>query len=61
MNYFVKIDGARFVSYEGMSEETISTMLADQNLTHEFVSESIYQEAQEFLAQVATQDKGIAS
>ena len=50
MKYFVKIDGARFVSYEGMAQETIIAMLTDQNLTHEFVSESIYQEALEYQA-----------
>ena len=45
MKLFVKIDNARFVSFEGMSEETITAMLTDQNLTYEFVSESIYEEA----------------
>lgn len=45
MNYFVKIDGARFVSYEGMTQEAIIAMLTDQNLAYEFVSESIYQQA----------------
>lgn len=45
MNYFVKIDGARFVSYEGMTQEAITAMLADQNLTYEFVSESDYKQA----------------
>jgi hypothetical protein len=51
MKFFVKIDNARYVSYEGMSEETISTMLAEQNLVYEFVSESIYQEALELFAE----------
>jgi len=45
MKFFVKIDNARFVSYEGMSEDAISAMLINQNLTYEFVSESIYEEA----------------
>ena len=45
MKYFVKIDNARFVSFEGMSEDAISAMLSNQNLTYEFVSESIYEEA----------------
>ena len=50
MKYFVKIDGARFVFYEGMSEETIIAMLTEQNLIHEFVSELVYQETLESLA-----------
>jgi hypothetical protein len=45
MKYFVKVDGTRFVSFEGMSEEAITAMLTNQNLTYEFVSESIYEEA----------------
>jgi hypothetical protein len=45
MNYFVKIDGARFVSYEGMTQETIIAMLTEQNLAYEFVDELAYQEA----------------
>jgi len=59
MKYFVKIDGARFVSYEGMTQEAITAMLADQNLAHEFVSEASYQEALEYqAAQVAAQQAG---
>jgi len=50
MNYFVKIDGARFVSYEGMTQEAIIDMLTEQNLVYEFVSEASYQEALESLA-----------
>jgi len=45
MKFFVKIDNARFVSYEGMSEEAISTMLINQNLAYEFVSEADYEQA----------------
>ena len=50
MNYFVKIDGARFVSYGGMTQEAIIAMLANQNLAYEFVSEASYQEALASLA-----------
>jgi hypothetical protein len=49
MKYFVKIDGARFVSYEGMTQEAIDAMLTDQNLAYEFVNELAYQEALESL------------
>jgi len=49
MKFFVKIDGARFVFYEGMSKEAIDAMLTDQNLVYEFVSELTYQEALESL------------
>jgi hypothetical protein len=49
MKFFVKIDGTRFVSYEGMTQETIMAMLEEQNLAYEFVSESEYQEAFESL------------
>jgi len=45
MIYFVKIDGARFVSYDGMTQETIVAMLTEQNLTYEFVSKSDYEQA----------------
>jgi len=45
MNYFAKIDGARFVSFEGMTQEEIIAMLTEQNLAHEFVDEQTYQEA----------------
>ena len=45
MIYFVKIDGARFVSYDGMTQETIIAMLTEQNLTYEFVSKSDYEQA----------------
>lgn len=45
MKFFVKIDATRFVSYEGMSEEAIAAMLADQNLAYEFVSQSDYEQA----------------
>lgn len=51
MKYFVKIDGARFVSYEGMTQEAIIAMLTEQNLIHEFVSELVYQEALEYQAE----------
>jgi hypothetical protein len=50
MKYFVKIENERFVFYEGMSQEAISTMLTKQNLIYEFVSELTYQEAIESLA-----------
>ena len=44
MKYFVKINGSRFVSYEGMTQETIMAMLAEQNLAYEFVSEADYEQ-----------------
>ena len=50
MNYFVKINNAQFVSYEGMTQEAIIAMLTDQNLAYEFVSEASYKEALESLA-----------
>ena len=51
MKVFAKIDGARFVSYEGMSQETIITMLTEQGLVPEFIDETTY------LAEVAKQEK----
>lgn len=45
MNYFVKIDNARYVSFEGMTEEAIIAMLTEQNFAYEFVDEQAYQEA----------------
>lgn len=45
MIYFVKIDGARFVSYDGMTQETIVAMLTEQNLTYEFVDKADYEQA----------------
>lgn len=45
MIYFVKIDGARFVSYDGMTQETIIAMLTEQNLAYEFVNEADYEQA----------------
>jgi len=45
MKFFVKIDNARYVSYEGMTQEAITAMLAEQNLACEFVSESDYEQA----------------
>lgn len=45
MKFFVKIDNARFVSYDGMTQEAITAMLTDQNLACEFVSESDYEQA----------------
>lgn len=45
MKYFAKIDGARFVSFEGMTQEAIIAMLAKQNLVYEFVSKSDYEQA----------------
>ena len=50
MNYFVKINNAQFVSYEGMTQEAIIAMLTEQNLAHEFVDELAYKEALESLA-----------
>jgi hypothetical protein len=50
MNYFVKIDGAKFVSYEGMTQEAIIAMLNQQNFAYEFIDELAYQEALESLA-----------
>ena len=50
MKYFAKIDGARFVSFEGITQEAIIAMLTEQNLAYEFVSEASYQEALASLA-----------
>ena len=50
MNYFAKIDGKRFVSFEGMTQETIIAMLTEQNFAYEFIDELAYQEALESLA-----------
>jgi hypothetical protein len=41
MKLFARID-SRFISYEGMSEETITAMLAEQNLVPEFIDEATY-------------------
>jgi hypothetical protein len=51
MNFFVKIDNARYVSFEGMSQEAIIAMFNQQNLAYEFVDELAYQEALESFAQ----------
>ena len=45
MNFFVKIDNARYVSFEGMTQEAIVAMFNQQNLAYEFVSESDYKQA----------------
>ena len=50
MNYFVKINNAQFVSYEGMTQEAIIAMLNQQNCTYEFIEKLAYQEALESLA-----------
>ena len=36
--------GESLVFYEGMSEETITNMLTEQNLTFNFIEENIYKE-----------------
>jgi hypothetical protein len=41
MKSFIRLNG-KLVSYEGMSEETIATMLAEQGLTLEFIDEETY-------------------
>ena len=41
MKYFAKINGG-LVSYEGMTEETILTMLTEQGLVPEFIDEATY-------------------
>ena len=41
MKYYAKVNGG-LVSYEGMSQETITQMLAEQNLVPEFISEETY-------------------
>ena len=45
--------GESLVLYEGMSEETITNMLTEQNLTFIFISENIYK--QKVAAYQATQ------
>jgi hypothetical protein len=41
MKLYARINGS-LVSYEGMSQETITQMLAEQNLVPEFISEETY-------------------
>jgi hypothetical protein len=41
MKSFARID-SRLISYEGMSEETIITMLTEQGLVPEFIDEATY-------------------
>ena len=41
MKTFVRLSD-RLVSYEGMSQETIIAMLAEQNIAPEFIDEEIY-------------------
>ena len=41
MKSFAKIEG-RLVSYEGMTEEIIITMLAEQGFVPEFIDEATY-------------------
>lgn len=41
MKSFARIDG-KLVSYEGMSQECIVTMLSEQGLTPEFIDEETY-------------------
>lgn len=45
MKFFVKIDATRFVSYEGMTQEAITAMIAEQNLACEFVNKADYEQA----------------
>jgi hypothetical protein len=41
MKSFAKVDGV-FISYQGMSQETIVNMLAEQGLVPEFIDEATY-------------------
>lgn len=41
MKYFARLNGT-LVTYEGMSEEIIITMLAEQGLVPEFINEATY-------------------
>ena len=41
MKLFVKFN-SKVVAYEGMTQETIIAMLAEQNLVPEFIEEHIY-------------------
>lgn len=43
MKLFARVNGA-LIGYEGMSQETIISMLAEQNLAPEFIEESVYQD-----------------
>ena len=50
MKFFARLNGG-LVSYEGMSQETIVNMLAEQGLVPEFIDEATY------LAEVAALEK----
>ena len=50
MKYFAKLNGG-LVSYEGMTKETIITMLTEQGLVPEFIDEATY------LSEVAALEK----
>jgi hypothetical protein len=41
MKFFARLNGG-LVSYEGMSQETIVNMLAEQGLVAEFIDEATY-------------------
>ena len=41
MKFFARLNGG-LVSYEGMSQETIITMLAERGLVPEFIDEATY-------------------
>lgn len=43
MKLFARVNGA-LIGYEGMSQETIISMLAEQNLVPEFIDENVYQD-----------------
>jgi hypothetical protein len=41
MRLFARLNGT-LATYEGMSQETVVTMLTEQNLTPEFINEETY-------------------
>lgn len=45
MKIYIKRSDGAYVVFEGMSQAAITTMLADQNRTCEFIDEATYQAA----------------
>ncbi len=54
MKSFIRLNG-KLVSYEGMSEETIATMLAEQGSTPDFIDEETYNAELKIQAQAQPQ------
>lgn len=43
MRYFVQRSDGRYLVFEGMNQETITTMLAEQGFGAEFITEAAFQ------------------